>query len=153
MAARPLPFRRRPLRPLSAAAGDRGAAALDYAAVALLVCALGTALFGTTDYGQRVLTEIRHAVCAALDLGDCTDRPGAADRFLPEPCTTDTQQISSSVGVSVAASQNGQVRIAQRVYSDGTAEVALTHRLHGSADAPSPLRWGAELGPLAEADA
>ncbi|KII00005.1 hypothetical protein LP52_03385 [Streptomonospora alba] len=147
------PLPRRLLRPLNAAADDHGAAALDYAAVVLLACALGTALFGTSDYGQRILAEIRRAVCAALDLGDCADRPGDADRFLPEPCTTDAQQISSSVGVSVAARQNGQVRIAERVDSDGTAEVALTHRLHGTADAPSPLRWGADLGPLAEADA
>ncbi|GAA4891696.1 hypothetical protein [Streptomonospora salina] len=147
------PRRRHPRRPLSAAADDRGAAALDYAAVVVLACALATGLAGTTDFGQRIVAEIRRAVCGALDLGDCAGRPGDADGFVPEPCTTDTQQVSSSVGVSVAASQDGQVRIAERVNSDGTAEVALTHRLEGAADAPSPLHWGAELGPLAEAEA
>ncbi|GAA1768278.1 hypothetical protein [Streptomonospora arabica] len=133
------------------AAGDRGAAALEYAGVVLLACTLGVALVGATDYGQRLLTEVRRAVCTALDLGGCPSGPGSADGFLPKRCATDEHRISASVGVSVVASPSGSVRIGERVNSDGTAEVSLTRGLHATADAPNPLHWGGELSSLAEA--
>ncbi|MDT0304111.1 hypothetical protein [Streptomonospora wellingtoniae] len=144
---RPLPCRR--LRPT----GDRGAAVLEHAGVVLLACTLGVALFGATDNGQRLLAEVRRAVCTALDIGACPDGTDRADDLLPERCATDEHRLSASVGVSVAAGSSGSVRIGERVSSDGSAEVSLTRGLHATADAPNPLHWGAELGPLAEARA
>ncbi|MUL42534.1 hypothetical protein FZ103_15365 [Streptomonospora sp. PA3] len=132
---------------------DRGGTLLGYAGVVLVVGALGVTLFASTDFGGRIVTGIERAVCAVLDLGGCPPGRGVAEDFLPEPCTTDAQQLSASVSISIAASPSGRVRIGERVNSDGTAEVSLTHALHGSADAPSPLRWGADLGPLADAHA
>ncbi|QBI53161.1 hypothetical protein [Streptomonospora litoralis] len=133
-------------------ADDHGAAAVGYAGVVVLACALGVALFGTTDHGRRLLAELERAVCIALDLGDCASGRRGNNDLLPKPCTTDTHRITASTGLSVAASPSGRVRIGERVNSNGTAEVALTRTLDGSADAPSPFRWGFQAGPVAEAE-
>ncbi|GAB3454331.1 hypothetical protein GCM10027570_34340 [Streptomonospora sediminis] len=147
---RPRPILRPPTPP---SAADCGATAIGYAGVAILACALGIALFGATDHGRRILTEVERAVCAALGLGPCpTGRDHRADPLRPKVCAASAQQVSASAGVSVAASPSGRVRIGERHFTDGTAEVSLTRAVHGTADAPNPFRWGAGLGP-AEAEA
>lgn len=140
--------------------GDRGGTLLEYAGVLALVAGVATGMAGLTEPGRRALAEVERAVCAVLRLEGCgtgTAGAGAAanpdSAFRPQGCTTGTSSLTAATGVSVAVSPGGKVRIAERVNSDGTVEVSLARGFEAAAELPSPFRWGAGVGHLAEAEA